>query len=203
MALFCHSYPMITKSLNPLIIVILTLSILLIVTQSFQNELMFYRAQIDSGQWWRLLGGNFVHSNYPHLLMNLAGLWILGLLFIDSLSLKTFIISVIFLSATVGLGLYYFNPELQRYYGISGTLHGLFIVGSTTAILQKDLFTGISTALLIITKTIWDLINGGNDSSAELIGIPVAIDAHLYGVIGAVVISALLTLLYYKNTPPI
>ena len=203
MVLFCHSYTMITKSLNPLILAILILSIALVITQSFQHELMFYREQINRDQWWRLISGNFVHSNYPHLFMNLAGLWILGLLFIDSLSLKTFILSSIILSLFVGLGLYYYNPELQRYYGVSGVLHGLFLVGATTAILQKDIFTGVSTALLIITKTIWDLINGGNDSSAELIGVAVATDAHLYGVIGAILISIFLALNYYKNTPPI
>ena len=203
MALFCHSYTMITKSLNPLILAIFILSIALVITQSFQQEFMFFRDQINSGQWWRLISGNFVHSNYPHLFMNLAGLWILGLLFIDSLSLKTFISSTIMLSIIVGLGLYYYSPELQRYYGISGVLHGLFLVGATTAILQKDLFTGLSTAALIITKTIWDEIYGGNDSSAELIGVAVATDAHLYGVIGAVLISITLTLIYYKNTPPI
>ncbi len=180
---------MITKSLNPLILAILLLTIALVIAQFFQSELMFYRDKINLGQWWRILGGNFVHSNYPHLWMNLAGLWILGFLFIDSLSLKTFIVSTIILSFFVGLGLFYFNPELQKYYGISGTLHGLFLVGATTAILQKDFFTGISTAALIITKTVWDLLNGGGTSSAELIGVPVAVDAHLYGVIGAIIIS--------------
>jgi rhomboid family GlyGly-CTERM serine protease len=161
---------------------------------------MFYREQINLGQWWRILGGNFVHSNYPHLFMNLAGLWILSLLFIDTLSLKTFILSTIILSFIVGLGLYYFNPELQRYYGISGVLHGLFLIGATTALLQKDFLTGLSTATLIITKTIWDLINGGNDSSAELIGVAVATDAHLYGVVGAIAISGILTLRHFKTT---
>jgi len=46
--------------------------------------------------------------------------------------------------------------------------------------------------MFIVGKLIWDLFNGGNASSEELIGMPVAVNAHLYGVIGAVVISAFL-----------
>jgi len=190
---------MITKSLKPLIFTILVLSILLVITQQFQDELVFDRFKIDHGQWWLIASGNFVHSNYPHLLMNIAGLWILGLLFIDSLSHITFILSVIFLGIFIGLGLYYLNPELQKYYGISGAIYGLFIIGATVATLSKDYLTGIAVALLIITKIIWDLIYGGSTASEELIGTPVAVDAHFYGAIGAIIISIVLYLIHRKR----
>jgi rhomboid family GlyGly-CTERM serine protease len=172
---------------------------MIVAAQFFRDDLVFYRSQIEIGQWWLLISGNFVHSNYPHLFMNLAGLWILGFLFIDSLSLKTFIISTLILGVFVGLGLYYFNPELQKYYGFSGILYGLFLVGSITAILNKDHFTGIATAIVIIAKITWDLIYGGNSSSAELIGVPVAIHAHLYGAIGAIFVSIGLYLMYLRR----
>jgi rhomboid family GlyGly-CTERM serine protease len=145
------------------------------------------------------LSGNIVHSNYPHLFLNLAGLWIFGFMFFDSLSLRTFIISTLFLCASVGIGLYLFSPELQKYYGFSGALYGLYLVGATTAILTKDLFTGIIVTLFIIGKIIWDLIYGGSSSSSELIGIPVAVHAHLYGAIGAVLISIGLYLAHLRG----
>ncbi len=180
---------MITKSLKPLILGILALTIVLLITQFFRNELAFQRTSIDLGQWWLVISGNLVHSNYPHLLLNLAGLWIFGFIFSDNISLKTFSISTFFLSASVGLGLYFFNPDLHKYYGFSGVLYGLFLVGATNAFLAKDWFTGGVIALFIIGKTTWDFIYGGSSSSAELIGIPVAIHAHLYGVIGSIFIS--------------
>ena len=174
----------------------------MLIAQFFQGDLVFYRDLINTGQWWRLVSGNFTHSNYPHLLMNLAGLWILGFLFIDSLSLKTFLLSITFLSLAVGLGLYLFDLDLQKYYGFSGILYGLFLVGASTAIMKKDYLTGTAVAMIIIAKVIWDLFNGGSASSAEIIGIPVAIHAHLYGILGAIVISSIL-ILFRKDTPPL
>ncbi len=180
---------MITKSLKPLVLGIFTLSVTILIAQFFRDELAFHRVAIEHGQWWLILSGNIVHSNYPHLFLNLAGLWVLGFIVFDYLSLKTFIVSTLFLCASVGLGLYFFNPELQKYYGLSGALYGLFLVGATTAFLARDLFTGVSVAFFIIAKVTWDLIYGGSSSSAELIGVPVAVDAHLYGIIGAIVVS--------------
>jgi len=175
--------------MKPLIFVILALSICLFIMQLFQGELVFYRDLISQGEWWRLLSGNFVHSNYPHLFLNLAGLWILGFLFIDHFKVKTFIFSIVFISFFVGLGLYYFDLDLQKYYGFSGILYGLFIVGGISAVIQKDYFNGILIIVFIIAKLIWDLIYGGSTSSEELIGIPVAVHSHLYGIIAASVIS--------------
>lgn len=183
---------MITKSIKPLIYTIIVLSISLLTFQFFGENAVFHRNLISDGELWRIVSGNFTHSNFPHLFLNLAGLWVLTFLFIDTLETKTFIVNTTFLSICVGLGLYLLNPELTKYYGFSGVLYGLFICGATGAILQKDLFTGASVIIFITGKVIWDLYNGGNASSEELIGIPVAVDAHLYGLIGAIIISSFL-----------
>ena len=187
--------------LNKLLLIsILGITIILIVGQIFQTEIVFDRNLINQGQWWKVFSGNFTHSNIPHLLLNLSGLWLLMLLFIDSLSAKTFIISTIFLSLIVGAGLFYFTPELSRYYGFSGVLYGLYFVAAISAILQNDRFTGISVALLISGKICWDYFTGGNQSSAELIGIPVANDAHLYGFIGSLLITIVLVIYWRLNS---
>lgn len=171
-----------------LLISIIGISLILIIGQILQTDILFDRNAINSGHWWKLLSGNFTHSNIPHLLLNLSGVWLLGMLFIDTLTSKTFILSTLFLALIVGFGLFYFTPELNRYYGFSGILYGLYFIAAVSAILKNDRFTGISVALLIAGKIIWDYFTGGNQSSAELIGIPVANDAHLYGFIGAIII---------------
>ncbi|MEE9310289.1 MAG: rhombosortase [Cocleimonas sp.] len=180
---------MITKSLKPLILGIIGLSLVMIMAQFFRDDLAFQRLSISLGQWWLILSGNLVHSNVPHLFLNIAGLWIFGFLFFDNLSLKTFLLSCLLLCGSVGIGLYLFNPELQKYYGFSGALYGLFLVGATTSIINKDWFTGIIVALFIAGKIGWDFAFGASESSADLIGIPVAVHAHLYGAIGAIIIS--------------
>lgn len=185
---------MMTKSVKPLIQAILVLSIILFASQFFQSELVFHRDHIEHGQWWRIVSGNLTHSNYPHLLLNLASLWIYGFLFIDSSRIKSFISSALFLSIFVGGCLYFFNPDLFKYYGFSGVLYGLYISGATSTILQKDYFTGFSILLIVAGKIIWDVFNGGSASSAELIGIPVATDAHFYGLAGGMLVSSILVL---------
>jgi len=187
------------KLKQPLFIAIISLTVLFFIAQLLQADFVFNRPQIESGQWWRVIGGNLTHSNYPHLLLNLSGLWILGLLFIDTFNAKTFIFSTIFLCLIVGLGLYYFTPELHNYYGFSGALYGLFFVGGVNATLKKDIFTGISVAMLILGKIIWDFFQGGSISSEELIGIPVATDAHQYGLLGAILISLFLAINHYMD----
>ncbi len=174
---------------KPLIKTLFALTLILIILQFFQDALVFKRDMINQGQWWRLFSGNLVHTNYPHLALNLGGLWIFGFLFFDYISSGKFLISLFFLCLCVGLGIYFLSPSLMWYAGISGALYGLYMVGGFFAILNRDLVTGVSLLALIPIKIAWDLIHGGNQSSAELIGAPVAVDAHLYGVTGAVLIG--------------
>jgi len=173
---------------------VIGISLILIIGQLLQSEFVFERNAIQSGQWWKIISGNFTHSNVPHLLLNLSGLCLLTLLFVDSLTPKIFILSVLLLSFIVGLGIFYFTPEINRYYGFSGILYGLYFIAAVCAIITNDKFTGVSVALLIAGKVIWDYFTGGNQSSAELIGIPVANDAHLYGFIGSLFITIFLVL---------
>ena len=187
--------------MKPLVKAILIFTILLFLLQFFQNQLVWNRPEIEAGKWYRIITGNLIHSNYPHLFLNLAGLWIAGLLFVDSMNSKTFLLSTIILSLFVGLGLYYFSTDLMKYYGFSGVLYGLFIVGGTSLILQKDYITGFLLYLFIGGKIIWDSLYGASKSSAELIGVPVAVDAHISGAVGAILISLALYLThYYKKT---
>ena len=195
---------MITKPLKPLIFSILVLSVLLIILQSLQTDLAFQRTLINQGEWWRLISGNLVHANYAHLWLNLAGLWLFGFLFIDSVTAKTFILSVIFISIIVGLGLFIFDHQLMNYYGFSGVLYGLFLIGAVQALLHHDKVTGFSLLILLCGKMFWDFNHGGNQFSQEIMGIPVAINAHLYGLIGAGLVSLILLIKNKTNqyTPP-
>ena len=39
-----------------------------------------YDIYVASGDWWRFITPNFLHIGFTHLLLNLAGLWIFGML---------------------------------------------------------------------------------------------------------------------------
>ena len=182
------------------IISLLVLSLTMIGLQFFQDDFVFKRENIAQGELWRIFTGNFVHTNYPHLALNLTGLWIMGFLFLDSFDAKKILISSLFLSLFTGLFLYWFSHSLDWYAGFSGTLYGLFLFGAITAIYQKDYLFGAGIALLIIGRVIWGHFMGGSESSAELIGAPVATDAHLYGITGATLLGMLYGIqLYFKE----
>lgn len=192
-----------TKTKQTLLVSATILSVILFFAQFTQQELVFYRDKIETGQWWRIFSGNLTHSNFSHLGINLLSLLLLVFLFYDTLKAKTFIFSTIILSCLVGLGLYFFNPELQKYYGFSGVLYGLFIVAAIRAILEKDYFVAPLVLLFVLAKVIWEFFKGGSQTSADLIGIPVATDSHLYGVLGAIFIGIIVVLHHFlsKKTP--
>ena len=192
-----HAQRAFYPTMKTLLTTLISLSLLMIALQFFQDDLVFKRTEIDHGEWWRIITGNFVHTNYPHLALNLTGLWIMGFLFSDSFNTKKILMSTVFLSIVTGLLLYWFSRELDWYAGFSGVLYGLFLIGAFTAITQKDFLFGIGVALLIIGKVLWGHFMGGSESSAELIGVPVATDAHLFGITGALFVAAFLGVQHY------
>ncbi|MEE9491911.1 MAG: rhombosortase [Gammaproteobacteria bacterium] len=169
---------------------LLIFSLLLIFLQSFQSQLIFHREAIHAGEFWRILTGSFVHTNYFHLFLNLAGIVFIAFLFKDYLSVKTFYVSLFLTSLTVGIGLYCFNKPLQWYAGLSGSLYGLYIVSASFALRSKDYISSLPIIIGIPAKLLFDSIYPNlTEHSAELIGAPIANVAHLYGAIAGLCIS--------------
>ena len=131
---------------------------------------------IADGQWWRILTGNFSHTNYSHLLMNLAGLWIISYLFQPNK--KQLLSALLFISLVTGFAL--LLSSIQIYVGLSGTLHGLFGLFA----LREALNGRNSSWLLVfglIAKIAWEQFVGPSSTTGELINARVAIEAHLAG----------------------
>ena len=131
---------------------------------------------IADGQWWRILTGNFSHTNYSHLLMNLAGLWIISYLFQPNK--KQLLSALLLISLVTGFAL--LLSSIQIYVGLSGTLHGLFGLFA----LREALNGRNSSWLLVfglIAKIAWEQFVGPSSTTGELINARVAIEAHLAG----------------------
>ncbi|CAA6808121.1 MAG: Rhombosortase [uncultured Thiotrichaceae bacterium] len=174
----------------PWLFTILLTALTLTALQWFQEDLLFERSLINEGEWWRIITGNFVHNNSPHLYMNLLGLALLGLLFNAYFPIRCFIISTIILSLLVGLGLYFYAPRLEMYVGFSGALYGLYLLGAVTALKHKDMITGIGIFIIIIGKLVWDIFDPSlNQNSADLIEISIATESHWLGAIGGLIIG--------------
>lgn len=105
------------------------LLIVLLQAAGMENTLRYDRQAIFGGEIWRLFSGNLVHLGWPHAWLNACGLLLIWLLFGSLLPAAVWLLHTVWASLAVGLGLLWFDPGLTWYVGLSGTLHGLFMVG--------------------------------------------------------------------------
>lgn len=154
--------------------------------------LRFDRVAIGEGQWWRLLTCNVVHLGWQHLLLDTTGLVLLLLFFRDVLAPRDWWLAVLAGSLAVGLGLWFLNPETQRYVGISGVLHTLLFAGLLLSFRHTPLINGIVFAAMAFR--LWTEQQPGYDADylRETIGGTVMVDAHLYGALASLPVTALL-----------
>lgn len=144
----------------------------------------FNRQLISDGQYWRLLTGNFLHTNGWHLIMNIAGLLMLSQLFGQYFSARAIITFSLLNCVAVGILLYFLTPDIAYYVGLSGFLHGLFVVGCLAEISRGIKFSYLLLGA-VFAKIIHEQVMGSPEQVSELIGASVAVDAHLYGALTA------------------
>ncbi|HHM04704.1 MAG TPA: rhombosortase [Gammaproteobacteria bacterium] len=169
--------------------------------ESATEVLRFDRAAIAQGQGWRLLSGNLVHLGWVHLLLNLAGLGLIWLLVHDQWPTAAWWLIMLISSLAVGLGLWWFNPELMWYVGLSGALHGLFAAGAAAGAARRQNWEAWALLAAVTAKLAWEQYAGPLPGSAEAAGGPVIVDAHLYGAAGGAGTAALLLLLPRRCQP--
>jgi rhomboid family GlyGly-CTERM serine protease len=146
----------------------------------WQDLLIYARIEVAEGQVWRLLTGNFIHLGWGHLVLNVAGLLAMAVLFAQDRRAGQWAADLVICSIGTSLGLYLFNPEIFWCVGISGVLHGLFVIGALAWVvsgisLGKWLLLGISL------KLIWEQTMGEMPFSGGIVGGSVVTDAHLWG----------------------
>jgi len=162
------------------------------------STFQFDRALIDQGQYWLLLTGHLVHLNWTHWALNMAGLVVVAVFFSLYGNILNWLFVLLFSALVTGLGLYWFQPELSWYVGLSGVLHGLFIYGAIRETRFYP-FSGYVLLLLLAGKLFWEYMNGPLPGSEQMTGGRVLVEAHLYGAIAglvAVFLTWLLHLLY-------
>ncbi|MEM7258517.1 MAG: rhombosortase [Pseudomonadota bacterium] len=147
------------------------------------EPMRFSREDIGNGQWWRLLTGNLVHLGYPHLFLNLAGLAVISLLLASSMTVTQWSITGVVSMTAVGLGLWWFDVQLNWYVGLSGVLYGL-LLGGAIAEFRRQKLIAVIIAVYTIGKIGWEQIYGAVDSSEAIAGGAVIVNAHLYGMVG-------------------
>ena len=148
-----------------------------------QLALRYERSAVDAGEWWRLASSHLVHAGWAHLGLNLVALLLLSALLHSRSTAQQALLWGLTAGGT-GLALHALMPALDWYVGLSGVLHGA-VVWWALDLLRTSRPLGALALAGIGTKLALDLAGGGQQSAA-LIGVPVIIEAHLYGaVVGA------------------
>jgi rhomboid family GlyGly-CTERM serine protease len=153
------------------------------------DELEFNRQLIEQGQLWRLFTSQFVHANWVHLGLNCAGIALIWLLHGEYTSPSRYGFNIATLAIWCGLGVFWFCPTITIYTGLSALLHGVIIWGAI-----KDVTVGLKSGYVLFigvwVKLIAEQINGPSADIGALINSTVAVDAHLIGAIGGVLLGA-------------
>ncbi|MCF8778454.1 rhombosortase [Vibrio sp. IRLE0018] len=171
--------------MNLTLVLTITSVICLLLQQPLLSEWTeWHRQAINEGEWWRILSGNFTHTNYPHLLMNLAGLWVITHLFKPAWN----IVLLLLIAVSILVGLANLSTDMQIYLGLSGTLHGLFAYFALTEAVNGRRSSWL-LVVGVIGKVAWEHWMGASSSTSELIGARVAIEAHLSGMIAGLLLA--------------
>ena len=157
---------------------------------SWTDALRYERGAIAHGEWWRLLSAHWVHLGAAHLLADAAGLVLLWALYARELSPAGWWWVLGCATAAIDAGLWWGEPAVQWYVGISGLLHGAWAAGAAAAVLRGQRQGWIMLAALAV-KLILEQRAGG---SLFMAGFPVVTMAHVYGALGGMAAVATLAL---------
>lgn len=148
-----------------------------------------YERMLIAEEPWRLLTGHLVHLGISHLLLNLAGLAMIAWIFGPGLTAAQWLWLSLLSVASIDLGFWLFEPQLDWYVGLSGVLHGLLL---GAALLDDGLERRMRVVFVavMVGKLLWEQWAGALPMTAEAAGGPVVVDAHWYGGIGGVLAAA-------------
>lgn len=179
-------------SLAPLLL-ILTCIALYLAEPISSSWLAYERIDIQQGELWRLISGNVLHTNLNHLMLNCAAvvlLWALHGQYFRFMHYCSVLILLCLITTTL---LYCLSPQLLNYVGLSGVLHGLFVIGAYYDI-KNNLRSGWLLLVGVLGKIIYEQWFGASPEVAALINANVAIDAHLFGGISGLMVIFILYL---------
>lgn len=147
------------------------------------NRAVWYydRVAIGRGEAWRLLSAHFVHLSPMHTLLNSAGLLLLWVLYARTLPLWQWLIVSLASMAAIDAGLWWLNPNVDWYTGASGWLHGVLAAGAILTLWRERNGVAALMVLVLALKLAVEQLRG---TSVVAEGLPVLVQAHLYGVVG-------------------
>ncbi|MCF6219213.1 MAG: rhombosortase [Candidatus Polarisedimenticolaceae bacterium] len=166
--------------------------IMAILPHNVENLLILHRQSFLSGEVWRAISGHLLHLDWPHLLMNLTGLWVTVWLAENLITTLEWFVTFAISSLLISSALLMFS-NIDWYVGLSGVLHSFLVLVACKLIIHKRAI-GWLLLLLILLKIGWEQWQGASPELEQLIGGKVILNAHLFGAIAGLAIAPLLPL---------
>ena len=171
------------------LVVITGMLLLMVFAQIIGLETFRYQLDwFESVEYWRILSAHWVHVNWIHLALNALGLILCFIITGPGWSIRRWMAYQISLACGISLMFTFYNPYLQWYVGYSGILYGIFLLAAID-LYQQEKLVALLLAVGIVTKIALEQFGDFNLTSSDIIGAPVIVDAHLYGVFLAIVIA--------------
>jgi rhomboid family GlyGly-CTERM serine protease len=150
--------------------------------------LRYDRTGLARGEWWRLLTAHVVHLGLRHALLNALGLALMWALFARDYSPRAWTGVVLGAVAGIDAGLWLADSTVEWYVGSSGVLHGVMAAGALAKARRRE-WDGALLGALLAVKLAYEHWAGPLPFAGSA---AVVVDAHLYGVLGALAVAAFL-----------
>lgn len=176
--------PALTKQLIFIVACVVVFALL----QGFEPQLKYIDTLIPA-QPWRLITAHWVHLGWRHYLLNMLAFLFLPLVF-PHIRICSLIACLVLLPVFISLCFYQWLPGLHSYVGLSGVLHGMYVL----AALQSALRAGerkfaVMVLCLIALKLLWEKLFGSE--SEAFLQAPVVIEAHQFGAAGGIILAVI------------
>jgi len=156
---------------------------LMIILQLF--DIHAFRYQYDwftAGEYWRLLSAHWIHVNWIHLALNGAGLLLCMAIATPRWKIREWIVYNLIIALGISILFSLRNPHLSWYAGYSGVLFGMYFL-SAVDLYRREKLIALLLGAAISIKVILEQSSDLKITTSDLIGTPVVIDAHLYGLL--------------------
>ena len=150
--------------------------------------LRYDRDGVLSGELWRLVTAHLVHGSRLHLLFNTVGLLLVWAIYPSYFRQAASLLLAVGIALSISAALLVLNPDVAWYLGMSALLHGLFAAWSLVDLLNGRPIASIPLVLVVL-KVLYEQYAGAAPEVVATIGLPVLVDAHLYGVIAGLALG--------------
>ena len=151
---------------------------------------MLQRAAFQQGSWWQPLSAQWVHLNWRHAVVNMAGFCAVALVFAGRLPLRSSVVVLGASMAAVAL-LLALDDACAYYAGSSGALYGwlaggglLLAMGANSVSDQRTRLIGLGCTLWPVLRAGWQMWGPVSGQLATGLDIAVYSPVHMAGIVG-------------------